>query len=372
MSYDVAVIGAGVIGLAHAWAAAERGKRVVVLDRDAAATGASIRNFGFVTVTGQEAGACWRLARRTRDVWAEIAEAAAIPVAQRGLTVTARRPEAEAVIDAFLETEMGAGCVKLGPEAARERVGALRGGALRAALASPHELRVESKTAIPRLAAWLAEARGVDFRWGVEAHAVEPPRIETSRGVIEAETAIACPGDALTGVFVDQLAARRVTRCKLQMLRLAPETPRRLETAIMSDLGLARYHGYADLPEAAALKARLDVEQAQERANGVHLIVVQSADGSLIVGDSHHYGDAVSPFGESRVDDLILNEFDAVLDMGPRRVTERWIGTYASAPDRWLLRAAPQEAARLVVITAGCGASTCFGVAEETITDLLG
>ena len=58
-SYDLAVVGSGICGLAHALAAARRGKRVIVLDRDAQANGASIRNFGFITVTGQEAGECW-------------------------------------------------------------------------------------------------------------------------------------------------------------------------------------------------------------------------------------------------------------------------------------------------------------------------
>ena len=52
--FDVAVIGRGIVGLAHAFAAARAGKRVVVIDRNARATGATIRNFGFITVTGQE------------------------------------------------------------------------------------------------------------------------------------------------------------------------------------------------------------------------------------------------------------------------------------------------------------------------------
>lgn len=58
-TYDVAVVGAGIVGLAHALAAVRRGKRVVVIDRDARANGASVRNFGFVTVTGQAAGITW-------------------------------------------------------------------------------------------------------------------------------------------------------------------------------------------------------------------------------------------------------------------------------------------------------------------------
>src|SRR5580704_2420262 len=79
-SYDLAIIGAGVCGLAHALAAARRGKRVVVIDRDAQANGASVRNFGFITVTGQQAGECWRRAMRSRDVWIELAAAAKIAI----------------------------------------------------------------------------------------------------------------------------------------------------------------------------------------------------------------------------------------------------------------------------------------------------
>ena len=72
-SFDLAIVGAGIVGLAHALAAARRGLKVVVIDRDAQANGASIRNFGFITVTGQQAGETWRRAKRSRDVWAQIA-----------------------------------------------------------------------------------------------------------------------------------------------------------------------------------------------------------------------------------------------------------------------------------------------------------
>ena len=372
MTYDVAIVGAGILGLAHALAAARRGKRVVVIDRDARANGASVRNFGFVTMTGQEAGDCWALARRSRDVWAEVAAAANIPVLHEGLVVAARRPESEAVIDAFLQTEMAEGCQRLTTAEALAKAPPLNPAGVAAALWSPHELRVESATALPTLAGWLAEAHGVEFRWRTAVLAVAPPRIETSAGPIEAETAIVCPGDDATSLFRDRLAKYGVSRCKLQMLRVAPEAPCRLGAAVMSDLGLARYLGYADLPAAAPLKRRLDDEQAEARANGVHLIVVQSAAGSLVVGDSHHYDATPDPFASTAVDDLILGEMDAVLALGPYSVAARWIGTYATAPGRWRLTDAPDDATRVVVVTAGCGASTAFGIGEETIDALYG
>ena len=369
-TYDLAIVGAGIVGLAHALAAARLGKTVVVIDRDDAANGASIRNFGFVTVTGQQAGDCWQKAARSREIWTDVAEAANIPIVQRGLIVTERLPESEAVIDAFLQTEMGAECRRISVKEAAQQAPAIRKNNITGALYSPHEVRVESRTAIPRLAAWLEEEHDVDFLWHTSVSHVETPKIETSRGPVHAETAIVCPGDDLTGLFADRIAAYNVTRCKLQMLRVMPETPVQLETAIMSDLGLARYLGYAELPEATQLKVRLDAEMANHRQNGVHLIVVQSSDGSLVVGDSHHYGKTPDPFADKIVNDLILSEMNSVLDLRRYSVSESWIGTYASAPDSWRFTDAPDDATRLVVVTAGCGASTAFAIGEETIADL--
>ena len=157
-SYDLAIVGAGICGLAHALAAARRGKRVIVIDRDAQANGASVRNFGFVTVTGQQGGDCWRRAIRSRDVWIEIATAARIPIIQRGLVMIARRREARAVLEEFLATEMGAECRLLAPDELIEFGSDLRAQKFAGALYSPHEVRVESRDAIPQLAAYLARS----------------------------------------------------------------------------------------------------------------------------------------------------------------------------------------------------------------------
>lgn len=367
--FDLAVVGAGICGLAHALMAARRGKRVVVIDRDDRANGASVRNFGFITVTGQQRGEGWRRALRSRDVWAEVAGPAGIDIIQRGLVVAARRPEALAVIEAFAATEMGEGCTILSPAEARTRFPYLRQVA--GALVSPHEIRVESRTAIPRLAAWLEQAHGVAFLRNTSVLAVAPPDIETARGPVTADVVVVCPGDDTVSLFPERLAPYGITRSKLHMMRLAPVAPA-IDTAVMSDLGLARYLGYAELPEAEALKRRLAAEQPQHLADGVHLIVVRSADGSLVVGDSHHYAATPDPFAPQEVDDLILDELQAVLDIGAPRVIERWTGTYASAPDRLALVDRPVDGVRLVVITSGTGASTSFAIAEEVIADLYG
>lgn len=371
--FDLAVVGAGIVGLAHALAAVRRGWRVVVVDRDAQANGASIRNFGFVTVTGQEPGDCWRRAMRSREVWAEVAAQASIRVEHAGLAVAVRCPEAVSVLEAFAAGEMGRGCEVLSAAAARARFPFLRGDGLRAALWSPHELRVESRTAIPALARWLGAAHGVEIRRGTLVHAVDPPRIETSAGTIEAERCVVCPGDDFLTLFAERLAAYGLSRCKLHMLRVRPDAAHpRLTAAVMSDLGLIRYRGYALLPEATALRRRLEAERAAALAHGVHLIAVGSADGTLVVGDSHDDAATPDPFAPESVDRLILEELEAVLGITPPPIVERWIGTYATAPDRLMLVDRPRAGVRIVVVTSGTGASTAFAIAEEVVAELAG
>ncbi|MEJ0064662.1 MAG: TIGR03364 family FAD-dependent oxidoreductase [Caulobacteraceae bacterium] len=370
-SFDLAVIGAGIVGLGCALAAAKRGKRVAVIDRDAQANGASVRNFGFITVTGQERGQMWGRAMRTRDTWAEVAAEAEIPVLHRCLLLTARRQESVAVLEAFLQTEMGADCRLLDARGVRENHAEAATPELLAALWSPHELRVESREAIPRLAAWLEARHGVTFLRETAALDVETSRVVTTRGDVEAEAIAVCPGDDLFSLFPDRIATHAVTRCKLQMLRLA-DPGFRLSAGMMSDLGLARYAGYAALPQAEALRARLQAEQPAQLEHGVHLIVVQSADGSLVVGDSHHYAATPDPFAHDFVDRLILGEFEAVFGHEAPPVLERWTGTYASAPDRPVVIDTPAPGVRLVMVTTGAGASTGFALGEEVAADLFG
>jgi FAD dependent oxidoreductase TIGR03364 len=365
--FDLAVVGAGIVGLATALAAARRGLRVVVIDRDAQANGASVRNFGFVTVTGQERRTMWMRARRTREVWSEVATAAGIPVVHTGMWMLARRAEAVDVLHAFLLTEMAEGCRLLTPAEARRRCPGL---AVAAVLESTVELRVESREAIPRLATWLADAHEVSFIRNTSVLDVDVPVVRTSRGVVRADRVAVCPGDDFNGLYPERLEAYGLTRCKLQMLRLAAPGFR-LPGALMSDLGLVRYPGYADLEAAAPLKARLAHEQPEHLRNGIHLIVVQSADGSLIVGDSHHYAATPDPFALEEVDALILEEFRAALGIEPPPIVERWIGTYASATDRAVLLDAPHPSVRIAIVTCGAGASTGFALGEEVVASLL-
>ena len=367
-SFDLIVVGAGIVGLAHALAARRRGLTVAVVERDTRAMSASVRNFGFVTVTGQADGDTRRRALRSRDVWAEVAREASIAILQRGAIVAARRKEALAVLEEFAAGPMGEGCAMFHGRGAARRLPALRDGCL-GALESPHELRVEAREALPRLAAWLHERHGVAFHWASCALGFEGTELRHSRGTLGGGAIVFAPGSGLGEVAPGIAVDARVRQCHLQMMRVAA-TGVRLPAVVMSDLSLVRYEGFAMQPSAARLRARLQRECAAQLANGIHLIVAQGADGTLVVGDSHHYGDDADPFASAAVEELILAELRALLDLPEPHVIERWIGHYPVAEVQPLISAPLAPRVRAVTVTSGTGMSTAFAIGEETIAAL--
>src|SRR5262249_23635216 len=100
---------------------------------------------------------------------------------------------------------------------------------------------------------------------------------------------------------------------------------------------------------------------------GIHLIAVQSADGSLVVGDSHLDDATPDPFASEAVDRLMLEHLHEAVRVGPVSVRERWTGVYPVGHTSDALIQSPDEALRVVVVTSGTGASTAFALAEEVV-----
>ena len=81
---DVGIVGAGILGLAHAYIAAKAGKSVIVFEKNPRAAGASVRNFGMVWPIGQPAGVMLELSLRSRELWLEMLGQANLPRRETG------------------------------------------------------------------------------------------------------------------------------------------------------------------------------------------------------------------------------------------------------------------------------------------------
>lgn len=370
--FDLVVVGAGIVGLSVALAGRRRGYRVLVVERNSHAVGASVRNFGFVTVTGQRRGGHWRRAMRSQQIWQEIAARSGVDIVHQGLAVVAHRPEAAEVLHEFKSTEMGEDCEFLTIEQARQKLVSLRQDVqFEEIMYSPHELRVESAHAIPQLAAWLAE-QGVSFWYGVSAHDLQTNGLMTSQGAVQADRVVLCPGDNYGGPLAQHYHQAGLSHCTLQMLRIETGMNAAIDCGLMSDLSLVRYEGYAELPAANALMTRLKVEKAEHLMRGIHLIAVRSADGTLVVGDSHEDASAPLPFADEHTDSLILGELQDCLDLPSARIVKRWVGSYAKLAGNVYQLLRPAANVRSIIVTGGTGASTGPALGEDVLADLEG
>ena len=114
MTQPILIVGAGILGLSHAYAAARRGLKVRVFERTATPLGASVRNFGQALVTGQPPGVMLDLARASRDIWAVWAQRAGFDLKRNGSYLFART---EAEVNAAQRLRYRIFCEEMGGQA---------------------------------------------------------------------------------------------------------------------------------------------------------------------------------------------------------------------------------------------------------------
>ncbi|MEB0137151.1 TIGR03364 family FAD-dependent oxidoreductase [Actimicrobium sp. CCC2.4] len=363
--HRTAVIGAGIVGLAHAWAASLRGDSVTVYERDTQASGASVRNFGLGLVLGQPAGELVELAQQSRAMWLDFFADTGCWHKAEGSLVVARSATELRVLEAFQEARGAQYGTRL---LVRDEVAAQQVSGF-GALFSPSEIAMDARQVIAVLTRWLAERHGVTFEFSVQVNAIDLPRLDTSRGQRSADEVVLCSGHDVQSLYPQHFAALGIRRCALQMQRLANPGVR-LGPTMMTGLSTLHYGAFTECAALAGPLAALRDEVAQQQPalleHGIHLIVQQVGDeGDLIIGDSHAIGETVAPFNDESVDTLILDLAQRLLQR-PLQVRERWQGIYASGRRALeVLYPAPQVQA--VVITSGIGMSIAFALARRQL-----
>jgi FAD dependent oxidoreductase TIGR03364 len=363
---DLVVVGAGIVGLAHAVDAVGRGLSVAVVEREGRAVGASVRNFGHCCVTAQ-AGEALRYGLAARPIWLRLAKDAGLWASDAGTVVVARADDEYAVLEEF-EAERGADSVVLLDAAEVGRRIPIGEGVVGGAWL-PMDLRVDPRRAVHAIARWLHE-EGVRFYWGTTVAAIEPGVVHTSVGTLRARRTVLAVGHDVAPIFPDLAAEVGLERCSLHMLRVASPCGATVDPAVLTGSSLLRYAGFAASPSLADVRARLELTQPQLLAADVNLMLTQLPDGDLTIGDTHTYGATLEPFADEDLDNLILQQAAELLGVTDLTVRQRWRGVYASAPDPFVV-AAPVPGVRAVSVTSGIGMTTALGLAPSVLDDLL-
>jgi len=381
---DVVVVGAGIIGLAHAAHAVANGLTVTIIERDHHAAGASVRNFGHCCITAQS-GELYELARTSRKYWLEFAEQAGFWAVESGAVVLART-DAEMAVLRELSAAREPGQVQLlSPDATRERLDPVTAG--------PHDggtrqgdwpgliggaflrddLRVDPRTTVAKLAEWLSRQSGVELHWNTAAlgfsQSPDGVTVQTSRGALQAKQVFVCVGHDVDYLFPDLAAEHRIQRCALQMSLAAGPAGVRFTPAVLTATSMLRYPAFTDMPSAEALRSEVEAQQPELLDIGANVMFTQRPDGTIILGDSHHYHRTADPFLDETVTDALNNDISGRIGR-PLEIIERWQGIYASSDVAPILVRNIQPGVTVVSVTSGVGMTLSFGLAHRNVSRL--
>ena len=370
---DVAVVGAGIVGLAHAWAAAKRGLKVVLFERTDWAVGASIRNFGLLWPVGQPFGPAHERAMRARELWLEVTGKAGLYCANTGSLHLAYREDEQAVLEEFYATAQcqGHGRLMLSAKEALARSGAVQPSGLRAGLWSPTEAMVDPRETIARIPHWLADNFGVQLRFGQMVLGINAPQIQTATEICRADHIFVCTGADFELLYPNTFAASGITKCKLQMMRTAAQPDGwKLGPSICAGLTLTHYDSFKGCKSLAALQQRVEKEMPFHVEHGIHVLLSQTRHGELTIGDSHHYGMTLEPFDREDVNAAINSYLRTFAVVPSFEIAERWNGVYSKLKGKTEFIAHPEKGVTVVNGLGGAGMTMSFGLGEEMVARL--
>lgn len=371
---DDLVVGAGILGLAHAYHLARKGRRVKVVERGRKAMGASCRNFGMVWPIGQTTGEMENMAVASRGHWLAVVREAGLWHDTTGSLHLAYHPDEAAVLEehqsqtAANSPDVAAMRRILSPAEIGRRVPRVHTHGLECGLWSETEVGVDPRQIIWELPAWLNRTYGVEFRFGATALPLADGRWRVGPGeTIRPGRVWVCSGEDFETLYPEVFATSGLIKCKLQMMRAtALAACERIGPMLAAGLTLGHYKSFAHCPSLAAMRRRFAQEMPEYETYGIHVLVSQQGTGEITIGDSHEYEDAIEPYDKTRIDELILRYLATFLKTSDLRIHSHWNGTYAKHTLKPYFLESPEQNVMIVNGPGGAGMTLSFGLSEKT------
>jgi FAD dependent oxidoreductase TIGR03364 len=349
----------------HAWQALARGHEVVQLEREAAARGASVRNFGLIWVSGRAEDTELDAALRGRELWEKLsADVPDLGFRPAGSLTLARTPAEFAVAQraAALPSAATRGFAVLDREETRRRNPALAGEYL-GALWCARDAVVEPRTAQVALRAYLKTRPGYSWLPGREVRAVDTGSVRDDHGDVHAaDVVLVCTGAWLSGLARELTPELPVRRVRLQMMQTGP-LDSELTTSVADGDSFRYYPAYDP--------AGLEPQREVARRWGMQLLMVQRRDGGLTIGDTHAYDEPFDFDVSEEPYDHLVDVAQAVLGRPLPPVQRRWAGVYAQTTDPTRLVHREEVAPRVWLVTGlgGRGMTCSPAIAETTVNE---
>ena len=261
----------------------------------------------------------------------------------------------------------------LDPVEILQRSGAVVGTGLMGGLYSADELIVDPREAISSLPAYLSEKYNVAFQWGKCVSYVADQTVYIGNDEeFEVDLVVVCSGSDFETLFPEAFASYPLTKCKLQMMRLAAQPDGwRIGPALCGGLSLIHYKSFKAASTLAKLNARYAKEMPDYLDWGIHVMVSQNESGELTIGDSHEYGMTHDPFDKEFINRMVLDYLKKFADLRNWNLIQSWNGIYSKLTNGDTdLFFSPEPGVYILNGLGGAGMTLAFGFAEEKIAEI--
>jgi len=363
----VVVVGGGVFGTMHALFALARGARVVHLERDLVPSGATVRNFGLVWVSGRAVGRELALALRARELWEDIAnDVPGVGFRANGsITLIDDEREFEVATRAMARAD----AVERQFELLSAHEVTLRNPALQgkftAGLYCGRDAAVESRVALGALRTFMENSRRYEYLSGHELVGVTEHAAIDHRGVhYGGDQVVLCLGAALSGFAAELFEVEPLRKVRLYMAETEP-LEGTLTTSVANGDSFRYYPGFAEIAREV-----LEDQPSPAADFAIQLLCQQRLHGGLTIGDTHE--PEVPGLFETLDRPMDIIEHAARRVIGDRlpRIERRWSGVYHQlvdpTPNQIYFRKQVADGVCVVTGAGGRGMTLAPAIAEES------
>lgn len=381
---DIIVVGGGIVGTFHAYHAAKMGYKVLLVERNPAPNGATVRNFGMVSTATIAAPGIWEgYANVTNQLYRNLQEEfeTDLTLEQKGTLYLVETELEDRILKEFTELRQKSGynATYLPKDEVLKNFDFAQPEYVKGGLLLPDDMAVNPRKFIHLLHKELTKRKIFQYQPNTYITTVKKEvncyqLKDTFGNQYLAEKVFICNGIDYQTLFPALFKQNELITTKLHMLETYPQEKTHIPHNILSGLSLRRYPGFQICP---SIKAFYNSPCDQKYLDlGIHLLFKQTAEGSVIIGDSHHY----YPFdGSHSINFDVEDETnEAILEYGQRMVKldtwnmkRLWLGYYSSYKHGEVFTHSVDENLHIATGIGGKGMSTGPGFSKANIEKLL-
>ncbi|MRG47307.1 TIGR03364 family FAD-dependent oxidoreductase [Chitinophaga sp. SYP-B3965] len=379
--YDIIIVGGGILGISHAYYCLKAGYNVALIERNSYVQDASVRNFGQVIPSGFSSK--WQAyGLESLRFYNEVQQKVDITARKEGTVYIASNQEEVQLIEELAAINKKNGYISqlLSQNNCLNMYPGINDSYAKAGLLFPEEVVVDPRNALPRLIDYCVEQLSLHYIPNTTikeiVHTNGTVTLESVSGKKwTAGKVFVCSGNEFQLLYPDLFSKSDIKIVKLQMMDTMPQANVKIKGGVLTGWTIRRYESFQDCPSWADIKSRENKNDFHQQ-HGVHILFKQLQDGSVVIGDSHHY----TPIAKSAVPDFdtdaalnsyMIEEAKKIYSLDNWQLRNTWLGFYAQCESREIFRETIDEHIHIITAIGGKGMTASPGYAKETVAELL-